>query len=108
VTFLLGLDIGSTTTKAALVDVTDVTDVTGAPDAPDGVTVVRIARRPTPGDVESLIAAAAAVVRECSAAASAPIAAVGIASMAESGAALDAAAALGSPGRPAASPRPAR
>lgn len=78
VTLVLGLDIGSTTTKAALVAVTD------------GVSVVHVARRPTPSTVPDLIATAAAVSRECAAAASGPIAAVGIASMAESGAALDA------------------
>lgn len=78
VTLVLGLDIGSTTTKAALVEVTD------------EVSVVRVARRPTPATVGELIAAAALVTRECAAVAGAPIAAVGIASMAESGAALDA------------------
>ncbi|MBT2483809.1 MULTISPECIES: FGGY family carbohydrate kinase [unclassified Microbacterium] len=76
-TLVLGLDIGSTTTKAALVDVTD------------AVTVVRVARRPTPTSVNELIETAAAVSRECLAATGAPVAAVGIASMAESGAALD-------------------
>lgn len=81
-TLALGLDIGSTTTKAALVAVTDGAD--------GGVTVQRIARTPTPSDVEGLLAAVAAVTRECAAAAVGPIAAVGIASMAESGAALDA------------------
>jgi xylulokinase len=78
VTLVLGLDIGSTTTKAALVDVTD------------GVSVVHMARRTTPALPADLLAAVAAVSRECAAAASAPISAVGIASMAESGAALDA------------------
>lgn len=78
VTLVLGLDIGSSTTKAALVEVTD------------EVSVVHIARRRTPPDADALIAAAADVMRECAAAASGPIAAIGIAAMAESGAALDA------------------
>lgn len=78
VTLALGLDIGSTTTKAALVEVTD------------AVTVVHVARRSTPSGVDELLAAAADAARECADAADAPIAAVGIASMAESGAALDA------------------
>ncbi|MGV2982262.1 FGGY family carbohydrate kinase [Microbacterium sp. AGC85] len=77
-TRVLGLDIGSTTTKAALVEVTD------------DVSVVRMARRPTPSDADTLIAAAADVLRECATTASGPIAAIGIAAMAESGAALDA------------------
>jgi len=77
VTLVLGLDIGSTTTKAALVDVAA------------GVSVVHLARRPTPTGVAELIATAAAVSRECAEAASGPIVAIGIASMAESGTALD-------------------
>jgi xylulokinase len=72
------LDIGSTTTKAALVEVTD------------EVSVLHVARLATPADVESLIDAVATVSRECLDTASAPVAAVGIASMAESGAALGA------------------
>lgn len=75
---VLGVDIGSTTTKAALVEVTD------------AVSVVRVARRPTPSGVDELLATCAVVARECAAAAAAPIAAIGIASMGESGAALDA------------------
>lgn len=77
-TLVLGLDVGSTTTKAALVAVTD------------EVSVLRVARRPTPADVESLIDAVAAVSRECLDSIDVPVAAVGIASMAETGAALDA------------------
>ncbi|MDP3952667.1 FGGY family carbohydrate kinase [Microbacterium sp.] len=77
-TFVLGLDIGSSTTKAALVEVTE------------EVSVVHVARRRTPSDADDLITAAADVMRECAAAASGPIAAIGIAAMAESGAALDA------------------
>lgn len=78
VTLVLGVDIGSTTTKAALVAVGE------------AVSVIHLARRPTPTDVPGLLDAVAAVVRESVAAASEPISAVGIASMAESGAALDA------------------
>jgi xylulokinase len=78
VTLALGLDIGSTTTKAALVDVAD------------GVTVVRVMRTPTPTDAAELIAAVAAVARACLDGASEHVAAVGIASMAESGVALGA------------------
>ncbi|MDQ0643106.1 FGGY family carbohydrate kinase [Microbacterium murale] len=77
-TLVLGLDIGSTTTKAALVAVSD------------EVSVMRIARRPTPPDADALVATAAEVLGVCAAAASGPIAAIGIAAMAESGAALDA------------------
>lgn len=78
-TLVLGLDIGSTTTKAALVELSD------------EVSVVQVARRPTPSDADALVSTAADVLRECAAAASGPIAAIGIAAMAESGAALDAA-----------------
>lgn len=77
--FVLGVDVGSTTTKAALVE------VTGA------VSVVRVARRPTPTDAAALLAAVAAVAQEVLSDLAEPIAAVGIASMAESGVALDAA-----------------
>ncbi|MCP2635552.1 FGGY family carbohydrate kinase [Microbacterium sp. HD4P20] len=77
-TLVLGLDIGSTTTKAALVAVAA------------EVSVVRVARTPTPADAAELIAACAAVARECLADARQAIAAVGIASMAESGAVLGA------------------
>ena len=76
VTLVLGLDIGSTTTKAALVAVAA------------EVSVVRVARTPTSSDTAELIAACAAVARECLAQADQAIAAVGIASMAESGAAI--------------------
>ncbi len=78
VALVLGLDIGSTTTKAALVAVAD------------DVVVVRVARTPTPASPAELIGAAAAVTRECLVGANGPIVAVGIASMAESGAALGA------------------
>lgn len=77
VTLVLGLDIGSTTTKAALVAVSV------------EVSVVRVARTSTPTDVAELLAACAAVARECLTDAREPIAAIGIASMAESGTALD-------------------
>ncbi|WP_309104251.1 FGGY family carbohydrate kinase [Microbacterium sp.] len=75
---MLGVDIGSTTTKAALVAVRD------------AVSVLRVARRPTPADVPALLDTVAALVRESTADAVEPIAAIGIASMAESGAALGA------------------
>jgi xylulokinase len=78
VTLTLGLDIGSTTTKAALVAVGD------------DVTVLRVRRTPTPTDAAELIAAVAAVSRECLDGAGEPVAAVGIASMAESGVAVGA------------------
>lgn len=78
VTLVLGVDIGSTTTKAALVAV-------GA-----AVSVMHVARAATPADVPRLLDAVGTVVRECVAAAAGPIAAVGVASMAESGAALGA------------------
>ncbi len=78
VTLVLGLDIGSTSTKAVLVDVRN------------GVRLVHAARRSTPDDVDALIAATAAATRECLTHADTPVVAVGIAAMAESGAALDA------------------
>ncbi|WP_309127254.1 FGGY family carbohydrate kinase [Microbacterium sp.] len=81
-TLVLGLDIGSTSTKAALVDVTD------------GVRVVHVERRPTSSDPHQLLAGAAEVTRSCGARAGSPIAAIGVASMAESGTAL---AAYGTP-----------
>lgn len=73
----IGLDIGSTTTKAVLVAVSD------------AARVMHIARHATPSDVTELLAVAQSVTRECAAAAAEPIAAIGIASMAESGAVLD-------------------
>jgi xylulokinase len=78
VTTLLGIDVGSTTTKASLVSVTG------------RVRELHIARTPTPGDVDGLLIAVARVVRECAERADDPIAAVGIASMAETGAPLGA------------------
>ncbi|WP_220302354.1 FGGY family carbohydrate kinase [Microbacterium jejuense] len=77
-TLVLGLDIGSTSTKAALVEVAD------------EVAVVRLARTTTPATVGDLVDAAAALARECLGDAAESVAAVGIASMAESGAALGA------------------
>ncbi|MFD5214030.1 FGGY family carbohydrate kinase [Microbacterium sp. NPDC058345] len=77
-TLVLGLDIGSTSTKAALVDVHA------------GVRVLHLEHRPTPSDPRALVAVAADAARCCALRASSPIAAVGIASMAESGAVLDA------------------
>ncbi|MFK4791836.1 FGGY family carbohydrate kinase [Microbacterium sp. ZW T5_56] len=77
-TLALGLDIGSTSTKAVLVDVLT------------GVRIVHTSRRLTPDDVDGLVVATAAAARECLAHADAPVIAVGIAAMAESGAAFDA------------------
>jgi xylulokinase len=77
VALAIGLDIGSTTTKAVLVAVTDT------------ARVMHIARHATPSDVTELLAVARSVTRECAAVAAEPIAAIGIASMAESGAVLD-------------------
>lgn len=82
VTLALGIDIGSTTTKVVLVAVPD--------HAPGGVEVRHVARSATPGDAGGLVGAIAALTRECVAVAADPIAVLGIASMAESGAALDA------------------
>lgn len=76
-TLVLGLDLGSTTTKAVLADVSE------------GVVVVHAARRPTPTGVDALIDTAAAVMRESSASVSGRIAAVGIAAMGESGAPIE-------------------
>ncbi|MDQ7876393.1 FGGY family carbohydrate kinase [Microbacterium sp. QXD-8] len=77
-TLVLGLDIGSTSTKAVLVDVAD------------DVIVLHVARASTPTDAVELVATTAALLRACVSAANRPIAALGIASMAESGAALGA------------------
>ena len=77
VTLVLGLDIGSTSTKAALVDVSS------------GVHVRHVERRATPATVDGLLQTAAGAMRACAALADDRIVAVGIASMAESGAALD-------------------
>jgi xylulokinase len=77
VALAIGLDIGSTTTKAVLVAVTDT------------ARVMHIARHATPRDVTELLAVARSVTRECAAVAAEPIAAIGIASMAESGAVID-------------------
>lgn len=76
-TLVLGLDVGSTSTKATLVDVAD------------GVRVLTTHRRRTPTTPVGLVTAAAALSRACATGADRPIAAIGIASMAESGAALD-------------------
>lgn len=77
VTIVLGLDLGSTTSKAALVDVAD------------GARTVWLARAETPDDPRALLGTVARLVRDAVAHASTPIAAVGIASMAETGVALD-------------------
>ncbi len=75
-TTVLGLDLGSTTTKAALVDVTD------------GCHVLRVGRAATPADVPALHETVARLVHEL--VGDAQLAAVGIASMAETGVPLDA------------------
>lgn len=77
-TLAVGLDIGSTSTKAVLVDVADC------------VRVLHVERRPTSSDPRGLVTAAADAARACARRAASPIAAVGVASMAESGAALGA------------------
>ncbi len=80
-TLALGLDLGSTTTKAVLVEVASTGEVT----------VRHTARGPSATEVHALLDTAADVVRACALRADAPIAAVGVAAMGESGAALDAA-----------------
>ncbi|WP_308493053.1 FGGY family carbohydrate kinase [Microbacterium terrisoli] len=74
-TIALGLDLGSTTTKAVLVDVAD------------GCRVLRVGRAATPDDVPALRDTVGRLLRDI--AADAQVAAVGIASMAETGVALD-------------------
>ena len=77
-TTFLGIDVGSTTTKASLIDVAD------------GLRELHVERTPTPVDALGLRIAVARVVRECVRHAPSPVAAVGIASMAETGLPLDA------------------
>ncbi|MCK6066504.1 MULTISPECIES: FGGY family carbohydrate kinase [Microbacterium] len=77
-TLAVGLDVGSSTVKASLVELTD------------AVAVRRVARAATPATVEGLLDTLAAVTRQCVNSARTPVSAVGIASMAESGAPLDA------------------
>jgi sugar (pentulose or hexulose) kinase len=74
----LGVDIGSTTTKASLVSVDG-----------SGVRELGVARVPTPRDPASLLAAITDVITQISALS--PVAAVGVTAMAESGIAWDAA-----------------
>lgn len=76
-TLALGIDLGSTTTKVALVDVAR-------------AEVRRIGRVPTPDGVGELLDVVAELVRGCLAEAPGPVAAIGIASMAETGAPADA------------------
>jgi xylulokinase len=78
VTIALGIDLGSTTVKVALVEVDET------------VRVLRIGRVATPDDAPALLDATAELVRACIAASPGHIAAVGIASMAETGVPLDA------------------
>ncbi|QEW01891.1 FGGY family carbohydrate kinase [Microbacterium lushaniae] len=77
-TLAVGLDVGSSTVKASLVELTD------------AVSVLHVARAATAATVDELLSTVAAVTRECAESARGPVAAVGIASMAESGAPLDA------------------
>lgn len=81
--FVLGLDIGSTTTKACLLDVAH-------PTAWDGLAEVHVVRAPTPEAADELLAVVASLLHACAEVATTPIAAVGIASMAETGIPLDA------------------
>ena len=78
VTLSLGIDVGSTTTKVALVDVRGGRDV----DAPR---VLRVAQVRTPDTSEGLRDALSELVRGCTAGADGAIAAIGVASMAETG-----------------------
>jgi len=85
----LGIDVGSTNTKAVLVR------LAAGPGSPVGDPLprpraVRVAVAPTPRDAPGLIAAVLHLVREVTAGGEAAPAVVGIASMAESGVPLDA------------------
>ena len=82
----LGIDVGTTNVKVALVAIT-ADRATGHP--AHGVRVLASAAAPTPGDAESLVAAVVRLVRSVCAGAPRPPAAVGIASMAETGVPLD-------------------
>ena len=75
---VLGIDIGTTNTKAVVVEV-----------SPRGVTEVARAGTPTPSTAAALVAAVLRVVREVLSRAGSPPAAIGIASMAETGVPLD-------------------
>ena len=79
-TLAVGLDLGSTTIKAVLVEVSATGDVFSR----------HVARRPSTRSPRELLTTAADVVRECVARSEAPIAALGVAALGESGAALDA------------------
>jgi len=90
----LGVDVGTTNVKVALVAIAGDSS-TGDP--AHGVRVLGSAAAPTPGDADALVAAVARLVRSVCADAPRPPAAVGIASMAETGVPLDA---TGRPLRP--------
>lgn len=78
VTLCLGIDVGSTTTKVALVDV--------RPSPEDGgPRVLRVGQVPTPDTAPALRDALAELIRSCISDAGGPIAAIGVASMAETG-----------------------
>lgn len=77
----LGIDVGSTSTKVALVHLPG-----GADDAPG---VLATAAAPTPADADGLVATVLRLVRGVLARSPTPPAAVGVASMAESGVPLD-------------------
>lgn len=78
VTLCLGIDVGSTTTKVALVDV--------RPSPEDGgPRVLRVGQVATPDTAPALRDALAELIRSCTSDAGGPIAAIGVASMAETG-----------------------
>ncbi len=87
--FALGIDVGSTNTKAVLVRL-PAGPRSPAGDPPPRPHVVRVAAAPTPRDAPGLIDAVLGLVREVTAGGEAAPAVVGIASMAESGVPLDA------------------
>lgn len=86
----LGLDVGTTNTKAALVLVDDAAPAAGGPDE-GPVREVAVAAAPTPSSVPDLLATVARVLDEvCGRWPGARPAVVGVASMAETGVPLDA------------------
>lgn len=87
--FALGIDVGSTNTKATFVRL-PTGPTSSAGDPPQHPHVVRVAAVPTPRDAAGLIAAVLRLLREVTAGGEAAPAVVGIASMAESGLPLDA------------------
>lgn len=83
VTLCLGIDVGSTTTKVALVDVRPCPE-------DGGPRVLRVGQVPTPDTAPALRDALAELIRSCTSDAGGPIAAIGVASMAETGVPLGA------------------